>query len=225
MKVSQIFTSVQGEGVLAGVPTIFFRLQGCDLGCSYCDTQYAQSSVEGQNMHVFEAAVEIAKQSDKVDWVCITGGEPLLQEGEVGQLVQALKAATFKIEIETNGTQPLPLWWRKVDCWCPDIKCPSSGVTGRHREDWFQLREGDQIKFVVGTEADLHFASNIIATHKTPSTYLISPIIRTLPLGERRDYHVSGTWLQRCAEFCKEHNTRLSLQLHKFIWEPDRRDV
>lgn len=229
MKINEIFYSIQGEGVYAGVPTAFIRLQGCNLRCSYCDTKYAQDlTAGGKHMSAREIVSEVIRVAPEAGWVCITGGEPLLQAQEVRLLVEGLHKMDYKAEIETNGSYPRPVEW-DVDSWVPDIKCPCSGVASamRYNEQWL-YGPNDQVKFVVATEEDLSYVEGILLAYPNrTSTILISPVInliKTSPLG-REDYFTSGAWFQRCVEFCKKHDVRFSLQIHKFVWPPGQRGV
>jgi len=214
MKINEVFYSIQGEGVYQGLPTVFVRLQGCNLMpnfCKWCDTQYARDSDGGFEMPVDEVVGEVSRLSPHYNsWVCITGGEPLWQVEELEYLVRTLTRGGYKIEVETNGSLPKPRWWTLVDSWCADIKCPSSGVCGISLEQWFKTRPQDQVKFVVGSEEDLGFTERMLKRHMADNpTILVSPVINYCPVPE---------WLQRVAEFCKEHRVRFSLQWHKVVW-------
>jgi 7-carboxy-7-deazaguanine synthase len=160
--------------------------------------------------------------------VCITGGEPLFQRDEVGDLVKLLHEREYKVEIETNGSFPSPTWSGAVDSWCVDMKCPASDMQDKNLEVWFGARPQDQIKFVVADEADLAFTGALLDKHKgAKSVILISPVLNLLTISPsgKKDYLIPGAWLQRCVEFVKERNLRLSLQIHKVIWPPNLRGV
>ena len=216
---NEIFYSLQGEGVYAGVPTIFIRFAGCNLliGCAWCDTSYAQRSKDGKEWEIQAILDECVRLEPRTyqHWVCITGGEPLFQEEGLHELVKKLKRYGYRVEIETNGSIEKPLWWTIADCWVADIKCPSSGVSGVSKEDWLESRFNDQVKFVVGDEEDLKFAKKVIC-----GSVMRSPIILVSPVTKVKDNKViwDVKWLQRVAEFCKELNVRYSLQLHKILW-------
>ncbi|KKM21858.1 hypothetical protein LCGC14_1631150 [marine sediment metagenome] len=225
MKINEIFASIQGEGQYQGLPTVFTRLQGCNLlpnFCTYCDTSYAQLGDSGEELTVEGVIQRVDRLSPRSkSWICITGGEPLRQIDELEELVRELKRQQYLIEIETNGSLPKPRWWTLVDSWCADIKCPSSGVVGISKEEWFKTRPKDQIKFVVGTEEDLVFADQMIRKHLADNpVVLISPVINLTqinPLG-KEDYFMSGQWLQRVVEFCLKHRVQFSLQWHKVVF-------
>jgi 7-carboxy-7-deazaguanine synthase len=107
LKIAEIFPSIQGEGLRQGEPTIFLRLSGCNLKCSFCDTKYAWK--DGRSYTVDQVLRRVIKisQSYPARWVCLTGGEPLLQN--IGELVRRLRARKFKVQVETNGTFYKPL--------------------------------------------------------------------------------------------------------------------
>lgn len=230
MRINEIFYSIQGEGIFQGVPMVFIRLQGCNVRCSWCDTQYAQDPSGGIEMSI-EQIVKTIRQLvvdvPSCSWVCITGGEPLMQGPKLRMLVETLNSCGFDVEIETNGTLPKPTWFVPPASWCVDVKCPSSKILLPTRSEWFTARASDQIKFVVANQDDLTFTEKHLSKI-SGAEILISPMIGLLqmgPNGTKRDYHVTGAWLQECVEFAKRHNLRFSLQLHKFIWEPEMRGV
>jgi 7-carboxy-7-deazaguanine synthase len=225
MKINNIFYSLQGEGPYQGVPMVFVRTQGCNLipGCSFCDTTEARDANRGKEMARLDIVDEVGRQCgfSRSSWVCITGGEPLWQRDELEELVRLLKNESYKVTIETNGSFPVPGWYGLVDSWSADIKCPSTGVCGTSKEDWFKTRIYDQVKFVVGDTDDLVFARQVIRRHMADSpTILVSPSSYLLINKEqlRIEEFWSKEWLQEVAEFCKEEKVRLSLQLHKIIW-------
>ncbi len=230
--VSEIFYSIQGEGVLQGLPTVFVRLQGCNLltYCSYCDTRYAL----GVNTHYLMTTEEVVKKCVDLQtrvyrsWVCITGGEPLFQSEALHELVKGLRSLGFQVSVETNGSVKKPYWWTLVNSWVFDIKCPSSGVCGTSLEDWFETRVHDQAKFVVGTKEDLDFARQVIMRNMVRSPIvLVSPVSATPPVPndawDGKELYESYThwqedWLQEVAEFCKEMKVRFSLQVHRVVY-------
>ncbi len=224
IKINEIFKSLQGEGILSGVPTSFIRLQGCNLKCEYCDTQYAsRSAADGEQLCSTTEVVErvVSLPTRRGDWVCITGGEPLLQREPLSVLVAMLRYEGIAVSIETNGSFPIPHWWTKVDMWIPDIKCPSSGEHGKSLPDWLRIRRTDQVKFVVGTPSDLNYADEVLAEYKSPGPFiLISPCITLDAAGNLTKE--SKEWLPIVANYCKERNLRMSLQIHKFIWGAKR---
>lgn len=230
IRVSEIFCSLQGEGLHTGVPMAFIRLQGCNLlsgCCNYCDTIYAQDGSSGTGMSFDAILKEVVNLRPSLkSWVCVTGGEPLFQEN-VEDLIRMLKQYSFRIEVETNGSYKPPAWRSRVDSWVADIKCPSSGVCGISEEGWWDMTGRDQIKFVVGTEEDLEFAKREIRKHLVSLvTVLISPVIENagsfqgdvFPKEVNWIQGPTHDWFQRVAEFCKEEQVRMSIQQHRIIW-------
>ena len=133
MKVNEIFYSLQGEGTLSGEPTVFVRLQGCNLNCSYCDTRYAQKMQEGEEWSIEKIIGRIESLASDDTWVCFTGGEPLLQESELEQIVPVIYNP---VTIETNGTLPRPKWASLTNSWNIDVKCPSANVDNFLHNSW-----------------------------------------------------------------------------------------
>ena len=194
MKVTEIFNSLQGEGVNSGVPMTFIRLSDCNLRCSYCDTKYAFD--EGRD-------VSLDDLYERLDhtWVCITGGEPLLQD--LDSLVAELKERRHKIEIETNGSLPPPEWAYLVDTWVVDSKCPSSNMKSVAISEWCRVAHCE--KYVVSTPEDL-----AAVQHNSVGPTIVSPMA-----------HSEGFYIPWCRtvwEFCVVHNYRFSMQLHKIVF-------
>ena len=214
LKISEIFLSCQGEGLQAGIPQVFVRLQGCDVGCKWCDTKYAWNDDGGEYMssqQVANTVVQVAGKQCK--WVYITGGEPLLQS-DVGELIRDLKRRNYSITLATSGTVKLPLWFRTVH-WVVDYKLPSSGTTKPHIVEWWRLRKNDELKFVVGDEHDLEKVLSVRYAMKCYSgapVLIVSPMLRLGLVEEQQD------WLRRVWEFCCNHDLRFSLQLHKVVF-------
>lgn len=221
LKKSEIFLSLQGEGLYQNEPTVFVRTQGCNLipSCQYCDTAFAQDGSKGEEISVEEVVREVnTLLPNYKGWVCITGGEPLQQVNEVEQLVRELKKVGYRITIETNGSFPPPRWYTLVDSWSTDIKCPSSGVCGVSLRDWWKTRYTDQIKLVVGTKEDLEFAQREITNHITKSPrVLISPIMKIKDTTKGRTV-INLPFLQEVWEFCVANRVRWSLQQHKIVF-------
>src|SRR3972149_1543275 len=221
--VNEIFYSLQGEGYGQGLPTVFVRLQGCNLnpGCTYCDTGYARRG-GGEALTAKEVV-------DRVVWlsphtgtrVCITGGEPLLQEEGLGELVSILNRYLYYIEVFTNGSLPKPSWWTRVTSWVVDIKAPSSGVVSTYASDWIKSRYSDQVKVTVGTSEDLSFSAGIVEDCATKHVrVMVSPVANLLlniSEGTVTEFW-NRDWLQEVTEFCLDKRVGLSLQWHKLIW-------
>jgi 7-carboxy-7-deazaguanine synthase len=208
MKVIEIFRSLQGEGVLIGTPTVFIRLQGCNLNCEWCDTGYARQG--GKDMSVEQILREVEEL--KTQFVCLTGGEPLLQKDSL-KLMNKLLEKLFHVTLETNGSLSL----EDVPCAenmliSMDIKCPSSGMQEKMLfENIELLSPADQLKFIVADTDDLEYADNIIKTYDVKSSIIFTP--------------VGGMDLEPVADYVlgKRLNARVLPQLHKLIWSDAKR--
>ncbi|MDP4094465.1 MAG: radical SAM protein [Bacillota bacterium] len=209
MKVNEIFLSIQGESLSAGYPTVFVRFSGCNLRCSFCDTQYAYD--EGTVMSPLKIYSEIERFYYKR--VCLTGGEPLIQE-DLGKLLALLE--NYTVSIETNGSVDLG----KVNLinkhsFVMDMKTPSSGCSDKMNFNNFNLlKSRDEIKFVIGDRNDYEWSKDIIKTYHKKGTITFSPVFGKI------EYKDLVSWILR-----DKLDIRFQLQLHKFIWNPDARGV
>lgn len=214
MKITELFTSIQGESSYAGRPCFFIRLAGCNLNCSYCDTEFAKSADSGKDISI-ESILERAKNAN-VATVEITGGEPLLHD-EVPLLCRGLLEAGFRVLIETNGSLPIAKLPEKV-IRIVDCKCPSSGESERMDfANFAELNPCDEVKFVIADREDYEYACEVIAKYELNSkvdNILFSPVASEL---------FSPAEL---AEWILEDklDVRLQLQLHKVIWDPNERE-
>jgi len=211
LKVNEIFYSIQGESTFAGLPCVFIRLTGCNLRCRYCDTPYAYE--EGKNLSLDEIQERVARYH--CDLIEITGGEPLLQPEAVNLSSNLMKQGKT-ILVETNGTQNidrLPESAIRI----MDIKCPGSGESAKM--DWNnigRLRANDNVKFVISHRDDFDWAVNIVEKYNLldKAIVLLSPAFGLL------HPEVIATWLLKLSI-----PIRLNLQLHKYIWDPNRRGI
>jgi len=213
LRVNEVFYSIQGESSYAGRPCVFVRLTGCNLRCSYCDTQYAYE--EGQELEIGEVVDRVA--SYQCPLVEVTGGEPLMQK-ETPALIQRLLDEGYEVLLETDGSQDIS----QVDGRCVkivDMKCTSSGEAERNDlKNLERLTDKDEIKFVIGDREDYEYAKEkldlIESNPQRIQTVHFSPVFGKL---EPKDL----------AEWIKEDrlDVRVHLQLHKIIWEPDQRGV
>ncbi len=114
LRVTEIFASIQGEGLRQGEPTFFIRLTGCNLNCAFCDTKYAWNGGKPHSVDRILEEIKKMRQGFLADWVCLTGGEPLFQD--LAELTERLKKEGFQIQVETNGIfyQDLPVDWYSV---------------------------------------------------------------------------------------------------------------
>lgn len=220
MKVSEIFLSIEGEGIRTGYPAVFIRLFGCNIACSYCDSMY---SVVGDNyteMTVDEIIDEVDTKYPGVDKVTITGGEPLVHE-HVAELICKL-GENHEINIETNGAVSLePL--RKITgrinpgvIVTMDWKSISSGMSSKMiKENLDLLTHQDVLKFVVGTDEDLLQMKNLLLNNRINCSIFVSPIF-----GQIEPADIVKFILDNKLYYC-----RVQVQLHKIIYDPNMRGV
>lgn len=227
MQIIEIYKSLQGESTYAGLPCIFVRLTGCNLRCSWCDSEYTFQG--GKKMTMGEVLDEVAHLSPDGGLVEITGGEPMLQERELVPLMQALLDEGYKVLLETSGERPLervPAEVVKI----VDVKCPDSGEGDTFRsENLESLLPHDEVKFVLSSRGDYEFARNFMQRHslaRRVSAILFSPAFRKDAAGLRDSSHCLLD-PQELAEWMIADNlpARLGLQLHKFIWDPALKGV
>jgi 7-carboxy-7-deazaguanine synthase len=199
MKVTEIFRSLQGEGKNQGRCCLFIRLAGCNLNCHWCDTEYSRTG--GREM----GPDEILEQVWRINppYICITGGEPLMQAAELEPLLASLHTRGALIDIETNGTYPFTRLQQYASI-CMDVKCPSSG----EQSDLSLLdtiRPQDSVKFVLKDETDCKYAQQIMESYRIAGEIFFSP--------------VTGSDYTTIAQFILANNlpVRFQLQLHKII--------
>ena len=211
MRVNEIFYSIEGEGIRAGYPCVFVRFSGCNLDCSYCDTRYAKKREQGEEMTEQEIINKVL--SYDCDKVTLTGGEPLLSLST--DLLDRLLDEDIEVNIETNGSiNPVPYQFKNTII-TMDYKLPSSGMEGRMVERYIdELREQDVLKFVVGSDEDLERAKEVIEDHMIRAEVFFSPVFGQMDP-------------KRMVDFLKKNRlgARLQLQLHKMIWNKNRRGV
>ncbi len=222
MQITEIYKSLQGESTYAGLACVFVRLTGCNLRCSWCDSEY---TFQGGRKMTLEAVVdEVSRLSPGGGLVEITGGEPMLQEREVISLIQRLVDGGYKVLLETSGERPLarvPAQVVKI----VDVKCPDSGEADTFcAENLETLTPRDEIKFVLSSRADYDFAREFTRKHSLAervNAVLFSPAFRKDATGARDSSHCLLD-PQELAEWMIADGVpaRLGMQLHKFIWDP-----
>src|SRR5437899_1589155 len=190
MQITEIYKSIQGESTHAGLPCVFVRLTGCNLRCSWCDSEY--TFYGGHKMTLEAVLDEVEQLSPGGGLVEITGGEPMLQEREVVPLMHRLLDDGYTVLLETSGERPLERVPEAV-VKIVDVKCPDSGEGDTfHVENLETLTARDELKFVLSTRADYEFARDFVARHKLPSkvnAVLFSPAFRKEASGARNSSH------------------------------------
>ena len=210
LKVNEIFYSIQGESSYAGLPCVFVRLTGCNLRCLYCDTKYAYE--DGDEMEVDEIVDRV--KSFNCSLVEVTGGEPMIQQ-ETPLLISELLKCESKVLLETNGSCDISTV-AKGCVRIVDIKCPSSGEEDKNDLTILaKLTEVDELKFVIGDRSDYEYAKGVLGNNEIKVSHIhFSPnfnILNPVELAE---------WI------LKDHlQVHLQLQLHKIIWDPNKRGV
>jgi 7-carboxy-7-deazaguanine synthase len=222
MQITEIYKSLQGESSYAGLPCVFVRLTGCNLRCTWCDSEYTFQG--GHKMTAEAIFEEVERLSPGGGLVEITGGEPMLQEREVVPLMQRLLDAGHTVLLETSGERPLsgvPAAVIKI----VDVKCPDSGEPYTfHVQNLQALAPRDEVKFVLASRADYDFAVEFMRRHELAervNAVLFSPAFRKDATGSRDSSHCLLD-PQELAQWMINDNipARLGLQLHKFIWDP-----
>lgn len=208
LKITELFYSLQGESLTAGVPTVFVRLSGCPLRCRYCDTAYAFT--DGCWMRVADVLEQVRGHDAR--YVTVTGGEPLAQKRCLA-LLAALCDAGYRVSLETGGAHDIGGVDSRVVI-VMDIKTPASGEVARNRyENVSRLRDTDQVKFVICDRADYEWAKRQLGEYRLDERccVLFSP-----SYGEQDAAELAAWILQDALP------VRLQLQLHKILWGEER---
>lgn len=204
LKVSEIFFSLQGETSRTGLPTVFVRLTGCPLRCTWCDTEYAFSG--GTVMTLADILAEVAKFPTRT--VCVTGGEPLAQKNCLA-LLAALCDAGFDVSLETSGALDVAGVDKRVSK-IVDLKAPGSGEVARNLwSNLGHLTPHDELKLVVADRADYDWAVAAIREHDLTRLcpVLMAPVQGCLAAGTLADWILADGL-----------PVRLQVQLHKLLW-------
>ena len=228
--ISEIFTSIQGEGIHAGKITLFVRVAGCNLAmslpegygspCNYCDTSYAWLPEQASKTMIIDDLAILIIHS-KVKDVCITGGEPLMYSTELYKLLTMIVGFNKTVVIETNGSFPLiGLPARDKIYWSLDIKTPSSGNAEYNCFDNLKsLTYSDQVKFVIGDWKDFEYVLDVLRHY---SELKIMPVIFQ-PVWNKLAIKTLAYWMLSASEL--PTNVRLGNQLHKMIWPAANREL
>jgi len=208
LRVSEIFHSLQGESTRAGLPTVFVRLTGCPLRCTWCDTEYAFSG--GETLTLGDVLIEVARHGARQ--VCVTGGEPLAQKACLPLLV-ALCDAGYAVSLETSGALDVSAVDPRVSR-IMDLKAPASGEADKNLWDNLpHLNAQDEIKIVLADEADYAWARKVIGERKLDAS---CPVLLS-PVAGKLDPKLLAEWVLR-----DRLPVRVQLQLHKLIWGAER---
>lgn len=205
LRITEIFTSLQGEALSAGYPTTFVRLTGCPLRCVYCDSAYAFNG--GEQRSIAEVVAEVKNR--RPSRVCVTGGEPLAQPN-CRLLLSALGDAGYSVSLETSGAMDISEVDPRVSI-VLDIKTPGSGESQRNLlTNLPKLKSTDQIKVVVTSQEDFRWFEILCDQH--PEIFQ-AQVVWISPAYEQVDLKDLASWVIDSA-----HPFRMQLQLHKLIW-------
>lgn len=211
-RVTEIFSSIEGEGKRTGQLVTFIRLYGCNLNCSYCDSRYSCENGDFKSLTLNDILENVKAIGNTR--ITLTGGEPLLSE-EVEQLLSSLVTRGYEINIETNGSVPLKIRDDNL-FYTMDYKCPSSGQ--EHKmfiENLKFLKDSDVIKFVVGSQEDLKRAYDVVRLSDVKAKIYLSPVFGKIEPVEIVDFVEEMKW----------EEANVQIQIHKIIWNPAMRGV
>lgn len=206
LNITEIFYSIQGEAREVGLPTVFIRLTGCPLRCSYCDTEYA---FKGNNLLSIDEIMIQIKQYN-TSYICVTGGEPLAQIN-CHILLDALIKKGYLVSLETSGSIDVSEVNPGVSI-VMDVKTPSSNESKQNmfgNIDKLQIK--DQLKFVIGSRQDFDWSVDIMKQHPTTTGVLFSPVFDQITPTQLAD------WILEL-----RLNVRLQVQMHKLLWGDEK---
>lgn len=213
LRISEIFYSLQGEARESGMPTVFVRLTGCPLRCTYCDSEYAFYG--GERMALAEILQKVKsypmsrRQGFPAGYVCVTGGEPLAQPNCL-PLLTALCDAGYRVSLETSGAMPVDRVDERVSR-VVDLKTPASGEQHRNRmENIALLNERDQVKFVICDRGDFDWASFTLDQYQL--TERVGEVLFS-PSYEQVKPRELAEWILEAGL-----PVRMQMQLHKLLW-------
>jgi 7-carboxy-7-deazaguanine synthase len=227
MHLIELYKSVQGESSFTGLPCIFVRFAGCNLRCAWCDSEYTFGGGKPFTQDEVIAQIEALAPCKLVEF---TGGEPMLQAKELLPLMDVLLEKGYTLMMETSGERPLELVPKAVHK-IVDVKCPGAGAAaGSFRMSNLEaLTERDEVKFVLSGREDYEFALAFMKEHglrERVAGILLSPAFSKDPSPLRTvenatlDPRVLVEWMMADGV-----DARLSLQIHKFVWEPMKKGV
>ena len=212
LQVTEIFRSIQGESTFAGLPCVFVRLTGCNLRCTWCDTEYAFHG--GEKLSIDQVLEKV--RAAGVRLVEVTGGEPLLQK-EVHPLMERLLAEGYQVLLETSGERSIAEVPRAV-VKIVDVKCPDSGEPDTFdMTNLAHLAAHDQVKFVIASRRDYEFARDFTQLHDL--SHRVAAVIFS-PVWGQVDLQAMADWI-----LTDGLDVRFGYQLHKLIWGAEARGV
>ncbi len=202
LNITEIFYSLQGEAREVGLPSVFIRLTGCPLRCTYCDTEYA---FKGNNLISIDDIIIQIKQY-KTRYVCVTGGEPLAQIN-CHILLDALVKERYQVSLETSGSVDIGEINPSVSI-VMDLKTPSSNEVGQNLyANVAKLQAKDQLKFVIGSRQDFDWSVETMRQYPTEAGVLFSPVFDQISPTKLADWIIES-----------QLNVRMQVQLHKLLW-------
>ncbi len=206
LNITEIFYSLQGEAREVGLPTVFIRLTGCPLRCSYCDTEYA---FKGNNLLSVDEIMAKVKQYN-VPYICVTGGEPLAQIN-CHILLDALIKDEYLVSLETSGSIDIGEVNPGVSI-VMDVKTPSSNESDQNLYDNIEkLQTKDQLKFVIGSRQDFDWSVDIMNQHSTTAGVLFSPVFDQITPTQLAGWIIESRL-----------NVRMQVQMHKLLWGDEK---
>jgi len=206
LNITEIFYSLQGEAREVGLPTVFIRLTGCPLRCSYCDTEYA---FKGNNLLSIDEIMAQVKQYS-TPYICVTGGEPLAQIN-CHILLDTLVKEGYLVSLETSGSIDVGEVNPAVSI-VMDVKTPSSNESDQNLYDNIEkLQTKDQLKFVIGSRQDFDWSVDIMTQYSTTAGVLFSPVFDQVSPTQLADWILD-----------KQLNVRMQVQMHKVLWGDEK---
>ncbi|WP_127534065.1 7-carboxy-7-deazaguanine synthase QueE [Paenibacillus kobensis] len=217
----EIFETVEGEGTRAGFPTVFVRLFGCNLRCTWCDTTYSYPPAKSEfTMSIRDIVKQV--QTYKSKHICFTGGEPLLYGDKSALLLQSMAEidGIEDVHVETNGAIGLAPFLETVQLpnvrYVMDYKLPDSGENDKMDVNNFALlRPQDEVKFVIATDRDFDAAVETLQQYPTKALPMFSPVWETMPPAKLVERMLAAGL----------SGVKLNMQMHKIIWDPAKRGV
>jgi 7-carboxy-7-deazaguanine synthase len=226
LSIIEIYRSIQGESSFSGLPCTFVRLAGCNLRCTWCDSEYTFTGGKKMESDAVFAEVQRLSRNGLVE---ITGGEPMLHERELVPFMQRLLDNGYQVLIETSGERLLanvPKQVHKI----VDVKCPDSGAADTFKLENLQaLTPRDELKFVIASLRDYDFARDFTREHRLEekvNSVIFSPAFRKDATGARDASHCLISPSEVADLIVRDGlNVRLGMQIHKFIWDPATKGV